>query len=164
MRWLLIFFTGLALVLSACGKIGSGERIAVVNWEKALQEHPQYVRLQNLKDEYNRLLDKRREQEIIGKTRMSNLAKLYQLKQNSKQNYMSAEFLTRMTEKQTEEQKKLDYDRPWNAEKLIARSYGNNLNIIEITKKLNTISMDAEFECYLSLKKTIFFLDWGMSI
>ena len=107
MRWLLIVFTGLALVLSACGKIGSGEKIAVVNWEKVLQEHPQYARLQNLKDEYNRLLDKRREQEIIGKTRMSNLAKLYQLKQNSKQNYMSAEFLTRMTEKQTEEQKKL---------------------------------------------------------
>ena len=107
MRWLLLFFTGLALVLSACGKIGSGERIAVVNWEKVLQEHPQYVRLQNLKDEYNRLLDKRREQEIISKTRMSSLAKLYQLKRNSKQSFLSAEFLTRMTEKQTEEQKKL---------------------------------------------------------
>lgn len=107
MRWLLIVFTGLALVLSACGKIGNGERIAVVNWEKVLQEHPQYVRLQNLKDEYNRLLDKRREQEIIGKTRMSSLAKLYQLKRNSKQSFLSAEFLTRMTEKQTEEQKKL---------------------------------------------------------
>ena len=107
MRWLLLLFTGLALVLSACGKIGSGERIAVVNWEKALQEHPQYVRLQNLKDEYNRLLDKRREQEIIGKTRMSSLAKLYQLKRNSKQSFLSAEFLTRMTEKQAEEQKKL---------------------------------------------------------
>lgn len=107
MRWLLIFFTGLALVLSACGKIGSGEKIAVVNWERALQEHPQHARLQNLKDEYNRLLDKRREQEIIGKTRMSGLAKLYQLKRNSKQNFLSAEFLTRMTEMQTAEQKKL---------------------------------------------------------
>ena len=41
MRWLLIVFTGLALMLSACGKIGSGEKIAVVNWEKVLQEHPQ---------------------------------------------------------------------------------------------------------------------------
>ena len=107
MRWLLLFFTGLALVLSACGKIGNGERIAVVNWEKVLQEHPQYVRLQNLKDEYNRLLDKRREQEIIGKTRMSSLAKLYQLKRNSKQSFLSAEFLTRMTEQQTAEQEKL---------------------------------------------------------
>ena len=107
MRWLLVIFTGLALVLSACGKIGNGEKIAVVNWDRALQEHPQYARLQNLKDEYNRLLDKRREQEIIGKTRMSGLAKLYQLKRNSKQNFLSAEFMTRMTEMQTAEQKKL---------------------------------------------------------
>ena len=38
MRWLLIVVTALALMLSACGKIGSGERVAVVNWDKALQE------------------------------------------------------------------------------------------------------------------------------
>ena len=66
MRWLLIIFTGLALMLSACSKIGSGEKIAVVNWEKVLQEHPQHARLQKLKDDYGLLLDKRREQEIIG--------------------------------------------------------------------------------------------------
>ena len=40
MRWLLIVFTVLALMLSACGKIGGGEKIAVVNWDKVLQEHP----------------------------------------------------------------------------------------------------------------------------
>ena len=107
MRWLLIVVTALALMLSACGKIGSGERVAVVNWDKALQEHPQHSRLQKLKEEYSLLLDKRREQEIIGKTRMSNLAKLYQLKQNSKQNFLSADFMTRMMEKQTAEQEKL---------------------------------------------------------
>ena len=107
MRWLLIVFTGLALMLSACSKTGSGEKIAVVNWEKVLQEHPQHARLQKLKDEYSLLLDKRREQEIIGKTQMSGLAKLYQLKRNSKQNFLSADFFTRMTEKQTAEQKKL---------------------------------------------------------
>ena len=45
MRWLLIIFTGLALMLSACSKIGSGEKIAVVNWERVLQEHPQYAPL-----------------------------------------------------------------------------------------------------------------------
>jgi Skp family chaperone for outer membrane proteins len=38
MRWILIVVTALALMLSACGKIGSGERVAVVNWDKALQE------------------------------------------------------------------------------------------------------------------------------
>ena len=107
MRWLLIVFTGLALMLSACSKTGSGEKIAVVHWEKVLQEHPQHARLQKLKDEYNLLLDKRREQEIIGKTQMSSLAKLYQLKRNSKQNFLSADFFARMSEKQAAEEEKL---------------------------------------------------------
>ena len=107
MRWLLIVFTGLALMLSACSKTGSGEKIAVVHWEKVLQEHPQHARLQKLKDEYSLLLDKRREQEIVGKTQMSSLAKLHQLKQNSKQNFLSADFFARMMEKQAAEQEKL---------------------------------------------------------
>ena len=107
MRWLLIVFTGLALMLSACSKTGSGEKIAVVHWEKVLQEHPQHARLQKLKDEFALLLDKRREQEIVGKTQMSSLAKLYQLKRNSKQNFLSADFFARMTEKQAAEQEKL---------------------------------------------------------
>ena len=106
-RWLLIVVTGLALLFSACGKMGSGEKIAVVNWDKALENHPQYASLQRLKDEYNLLLDKRREQEIIGKTQISGLAKLHQLKRSSKQNFLSADFMTRMAEKQAVEQKKL---------------------------------------------------------
>ena len=107
MRWLLIVFTGLALMLSACSKTGSGEKIAVVHWEKVLQEHPQHARLQKLKDEYSLLMDKRREQEIVGKTQMSSLAKLHQLKRNSKQNFLSADFFARMMEKQAAEQEKL---------------------------------------------------------
>ena len=152
MRWLLIVFTGLALVLSACGKIGSGEKIAVVNWEKVLQEHPQYVRLQNLKDEYNRLLDKRREQEIISKTRMSSLAKLYQLKRNSKQSFLSAEFLTRMTEQQTAEQEKLkqlsnqiadQVDRELAEEEKKMNEY-YRLQIFNLRLKLDTVRMVQE--------------------
>ena len=152
MRWLLLFFTGLALVLSACGKIGNGERIAVVNWEKVLQEHPQYVRLQNLKDEYNRLLDKRREQEIISKTRMSSLAKLYQLKRNSKQSFLSAEFLTRMTEQQTAEQEKLkqlsnqiadQVDRELAEEEKKMNEY-YRLQIFNLRLKLDTVRMVQE--------------------
>lgn len=106
-RWILVLFTGLALMLSACGRVGSGEKVAVVNWDKVLQEHPQYAQLQKQKEEYNLLLDKRREQEIIGKTQMGDLAKLYQLKRNSRQNYLSADYLTRMAEQQAKEQEKL---------------------------------------------------------
>ena len=107
MRWLLIILTGLAFLLSACGKTGSGEKIAVVNWDKVLQAHPQYETLHKKQEEYNLLLDRRKEHELIGKTQMSGLARLQQLKQNSKQNYLSADFMTRMTERQTAEQEKL---------------------------------------------------------
>ena len=107
MRWLLIILTGLTFLLSACGKTGSGEKIAVVNWDKVLEAHPQYETLHKKQEEYNLLLDRRKEHELIGKTQMSGLARLHQLKQNSKQNYLSADFLTRMTERQTEEQEKL---------------------------------------------------------
>ena len=152
MRWLLIVFTALALMLSACGKIGSGERVAVVNWDKVLQEHPQHGRLQKLKEEYSLLLDKRREQEIIGKTRMSNLAKLYQLKQNSKQNFLSADFMTRMMEKQTAEQEKLkqlsnqiadEIDRELaEEEKKLNEHY--RLRLFNLRLKLDTVRMVPE--------------------
>ena len=152
MRWLLIVVTALALMLSACGKIGSGERVAVVNWDKALQEHPQHSRLQKLKEEYSLLLDKRREQEIIGKTRMSNLAKLYQLKQNSKQNFLSADFMTRMMEKQTAEQEKLkqlsnqiadEIDRELaEEEKKLNEHY--RLRLFNLRLKLDTVRMVPE--------------------
>ena len=152
MRWLLIVFTVLALMLSACGKIGGGEKIAVVNWDKVLQEHPQHGRLQKLKEEYSLLLDKRREQEIIGKTRMSNLAKLYQLKQNSKQNFLSADFMTRMMEKQTAEQEKLkqlsnqiadEIDRELaEEEKKLNEHY--RLRLFNLRLKLDTVRMVPE--------------------
>jgi len=107
MRWLLVILTGLAFLLLACGKTGGGEKIAVVNWDKVLEAHPQHETLHKKQEEYKLLLDRRKEQEIIGKTQMNGLAKLHQLKQSSKHNFLSADFLTRMTEKQTAEQKKL---------------------------------------------------------
>ena len=139
-------------MLSACGKIGGGEKIAVVNWDKVLQEHPQHGRLQKLKDEYSLLLDKRREQEIIGKTRMSNLAKLYQLKQNSRQSFFSADFMTRMMEKQTAEQEKLkqlsnqiadEIDRELaEEEKKLNEHY--RLRLFNLRLKLDTVRMVPE--------------------
>ena len=152
MRWLLIVFTVLALMLSACGKIGGGEKIAVVNWDKVLQEHPQHGRLRKLKEEYSLLLDKRREQEIIGKTRMSNLAKLYQLKQHSKQNFLSADFMTCMMEKQTAEQENLkqlsnqiadEIDRELaEEEKKLNEHY--RLRLFNLRLKLDTVRMVPE--------------------
>jgi hypothetical protein len=152
LRWLLIIITALALMLSACGKIGGGEKIAVVNWDKVMQAHPRYPRLQELKEGFNLLLDKRREQEIIGKTQMSGLAKLYQLKQQSRQNFLTAGFMTRMTEKQTAEQEKLkqlsnqiadQVDKELaEEEKKLNEHY--RLQLFNIRLKLDTVRMVAE--------------------
>ena len=152
LRWLLFIFMALALMLSACGKIGGGEKVAVVNWDKVLEAHPQYPRLQKLKEGYNLLLDKRREQEIIGKTQMSGLAKLYQLKQHSRQNFLTAGFMTRMTERQTAEQEKLkqlsnqiadQVDRELaEEEKKLNEQY--RLQLFNIRLKLDTVRMVPE--------------------
>jgi len=152
MRWLLVILTGLALLLSACGKIGGREKIAVVNWDKVLTEHPQYARLQQLKEEYNLLLDRRREQEIISRTKMSSLAKLYQLKQNSKQSFLSADFYTRMAERQTLEQEQLkklslkmadDIDKELAGEEAKMNDH-YRLQIFNLRLKLDTIRMMPE--------------------
>jgi len=152
MRWLLVVLACLALLFSACGKTGSKEKIAVVNWDKVLQEHPQHAQLQNLKDEFNRLLDKRKEQEIIGKTRIRGLAQLQRLKQSSKQNFLTADFMTRMAEKQTVEQDKLkalsnqladQVDRELAAEeKKLEEHY--RLRLFNLRLKLDTVRMMPE--------------------
>ena len=152
MRWLLVILTGLAFLLSACGKTGGGEKIAVVNWDKVLEAHPQYENLHKKQEAYNLLLDRRREQEIIGKTQMSGLAKLQQLKQNSKRSFLSADFMARMSEKQTEEQEKLkqlsnqiadQVDKELaEEEKKMSEHY--RLQIFNLRLKLDTVRMMPE--------------------
>ena len=152
MRWLLMFVTGLALMLSACGRMGAGERIAVVNWEKALEGHPQYMRLQSLKDEFSLLVDRRRQQEIVGKTSLSSLAKLQQLKLHSKQSYLSADFMTRMAEKQVAEQEQLKKLSNQYADEVDKELSGEEnklderykLRIFNLRLKLDTIRMMPE--------------------
>lgn len=108
MRWSVLFCLLIpALLISACGKPAAREKIAVISWEKAIEAHPQQTRLRKLREEYNLLLDKRREQEVLGKTQINGLARLQQLKQNSKRSYLAADFQTRMAERQAVEQEKL---------------------------------------------------------
>ena len=152
MRWLLILVTGLALMFSACGRMGTGERIAVVNWEKALEGHSRYLELQSRKDAYNLLVDKRREQELVARTQMGSLAKLQQLKMRSKQNYFSADFMARMAEKQAagqEEMKKLSNRLADEVDKELADEERKlnekyRLEIFNLRLKLDTIRMMPE--------------------
>jgi hypothetical protein len=105
-----------------------------------------------LKDEYNLLLDKRREQEIIGKTQISGLAKLHQLKRSSKHNFLSADSMTRMAEKQAVEQDKLkqlsgqladEVDKELaEEEKKLESNY--QLRLFNLRLKLDTVRMMPE--------------------
>ena len=72
-----------------------------------MEAHPQQTQLRKAKEEYNQLLDRRREQEVLGKTRLGALARLHQLKENSKRSFLAADLQTRMLEQQALEQKKL---------------------------------------------------------
>lgn len=108
MRWLTVFCILIpAFLFSACGKPAVEEKIAVISWDKAIEGHPQQTRLRQLKEGYNLLLDRRKEQEIFSKTQMSGLARLQQLKENSKRSFLTADFQTRMAERQAVEQEKL---------------------------------------------------------
>jgi hypothetical protein len=98
-----------AMLTSACGIHGTGtaDKIAVVDWEKVLAAHPKQEQLKAAKDAYDSLVFSRRNQVVTGRTQLAALARLQQLKQNSKQNYLAADFNTRLAERETVEQDKL---------------------------------------------------------
>lgn len=109
MRWLTIFIMIVAMLTSACGIHGGAtdDKIAVVDWDKVLAAHPKQEQLKAAKDAYDALVFNRRNQVVTGKTQLAALARLQQLKQNSKQNFLAADFNTRLAERETVEQDKL---------------------------------------------------------
>lgn len=98
-----------ALLISACGvsSLGQQDKIAVVNWERAVSEHPQYGRLKQGEGVLKDLLEKRQGQEKLAQAQMGSLNKLRNLRQLSEQSYLTADFNTRMVEQREIENKKL---------------------------------------------------------
>lgn len=97
------------LLLSACGasRPGQQDKIAVVDWERAVGAHPQYAKLQQGEGVLKDLLGKRREQEQTAQAQLGSLNKLRNLRKLSEQNYWSADFNTRMAEQREIEAQKL---------------------------------------------------------
>jgi DNA repair exonuclease SbcCD ATPase subunit len=108
MRWLTILLMIVAMLVSACGMNNRQEKIAVVDWAKVMEAHPKQTQLKAAQDAYDSLLFSRKNQVFAGKTQLTALARLQQLKQNSKQNYLSAEFNTRLAERETVENDQLN--------------------------------------------------------
>lgn len=108
MRWLTVILLLVALACSSCGFRQSGaEKIAVLDWNKVLEAHPDQVRLKRMKEEYNLLLKKRQEQEARGKVQVASLARLHQLKETSRRSYKTADYMVRLSERQAEEERQL---------------------------------------------------------
>ena len=99
MRWLTVVLLLLALLSSSCSFVSQGKgKIAVVDWNKILEAHPDQVRLRRMKEEYSLLLKKRQEQEARGRAHLSDLDKLRQLRETSHRSYLSADLLAQLTD------------------------------------------------------------------
>lgn len=75
------------------------EKIAVINWEKTVQGHPEYARLQQGEKIVKNLVMRRDAQAQLAQSQMSSLERLRALKQLSEQSYYDAELHTQMMEK-----------------------------------------------------------------
>ncbi len=99
-----------ALAISACGTGLNGkrqEKVAVVNWQRATEAHPEYKKLEQGERILKDLLAKRQNQEELAKTQMGSLDKLRALRQLSESSYLQADLDTRMVELREREQVKL---------------------------------------------------------
>lgn len=97
------------LLVSACssGISGNREKMAVIDWDRAVAEHPDYRQLQQGEKVFKELTVKRKDQEKISLMQLDNLGKLQQLKDISKKNFLLADLNTRMVEQQERENAKL---------------------------------------------------------
>lgn len=97
-----------SLMISACGGMGgTQEKIAVLDWEKAVAEHPLQSKLKQGDAVLKDLLQRRKTQEEMAKAQLASLDKLRGLKKISQQTYLSADFNTRMFSAQQRENVKL---------------------------------------------------------
>lgn len=108
MRWLTPIILIVVLLTAACGHDPGGkDKIAVIDWDKAFSAHPKQTVLKQDEAELQKLLRYREEQAEIAKTQIAGLARLQQLKQNSKANFLDAGFQTQMYAAEAKERKKL---------------------------------------------------------
>ncbi len=135
------------LMISACGANGPGQRdkIAVVNWERAVSEHPQYAKLQQGENVLKDLLSKRQEQERMARAQLGSLNKLRNLRKLSEQSYLNADFNTRMAEQREIESQRLQ-DFAAAAEKEADEQLAPRKKEIEDSYQLKIFNLRARLE------------------
>lgn len=98
-----------ALLISACGTPTQyhQEKIAVVNYENVVKEHPEQSRLARGEALLAELKHRRKLQERMALEQLQSLERLRALTAASQQSYLEADFNTRMVEMQTIENERL---------------------------------------------------------
>lgn len=118
MRRLICIVTAAVMLVSACGKLPSKDnwklpwkkerpRIAVVQWDKLVKEHPKYQDLQAKRDVINNSIKFRDKQLEVGQNQLQLLNQMRSMKNQGKQNYMQAEFAAKMAEQEAIENERL---------------------------------------------------------
>ena len=97
----------MALLLTACAATRSGEKIAVLDWQKTVEGHPLQQQLKLEEKQLKLLVSKRQSQEQLAKSQLASLSKLQGLKDTSERSFMKADYNTFMAEKEAIEQGKL---------------------------------------------------------
>lgn len=113
MRWLTPLILIVVLLTAACGHTPGGkDKIAVIDWDKAVSAHPQQQALTQGEAELQKLLRYRENQAAMAKTQLAGVTRLQQLKQNSKANFLDADFQTQMYGEELKEKEQLlkDYN------------------------------------------------------
>lgn len=89
------------LMFSACSKnVGTDKtKIAIVKWDKTIEEHPEYMRLKQGEKIEKNLVLRHDAQLQIARTQMQSVERLRSLKQLSEQSYYEAELHTQLMEK-----------------------------------------------------------------
>ena len=96
-HWLpVVLIIIVAVFASACQKAPGGEKIAVLDWQKAAQAHPRYEAWQAGIKDFEKLLTYRKQQTDLAATQMGALQMLRELKQNSKSTYYEADYQVNM--------------------------------------------------------------------
>lgn len=102
-KYLIIFgFLFVVSMLSACGNNAKHdqEKIAVINWDKAVAGHLEYARLQQGEKIVRSLVLRRDAQKDLAQSQMRSVQNLRALKQLSEQSYLEAELRTILVEKE----------------------------------------------------------------
>lgn len=136
-----------ALVISACGTPVQShqEKIAVVNYEKVVQEHPEQSKLAKSEALLAELRQRRKLQEKMALEQLRSLEKLRELTAASQQSYWAADFNTRMVEMQAIENERL-HKLAAQAEAEADKKIADRKNAVEESYRLEIFNLRIQLE------------------